>query len=160
MGATLFATLPGQQLNQTSDFGLHPGQATSTDIFDTMDKDLDNANPTILSAAQMPTRQSKREAPKTGPFHKFDDVIFAKPWYLSAPFCDDDSLWSEPEADQSHLAEEPIDEQEIYGEDPFFHIASPILPYCASHDQVLGVACYELHPSLALSLECLKHGPA
>lgn len=98
-----------------------------------MDKDLDNANPTILSAAQMPTRQSKREAPKSGPFHKFDDVIFAKPWYLSEPFCDEDSLWSEPEADHSQWTEEPIDEQEIYGEEPFLHTAPPLFFHAVVH---------------------------
>lgn len=98
-----------------------------------MDKDLDNANPTILSAAQMPTRQSKREAPKSGPFHKFDDVIFAKAWYLSEPFCDDDSLWSETEVDHSQWTEEPIDEQEIYGEEPFFHTVVHLVKYWELH---------------------------
>ncbi|KAK1595766.1 uncharacterized protein LY79DRAFT_588372 [Colletotrichum navitas] len=79
-----------------------------------MVKDLDNANPTILSAAQLPTRQNKRTAPKTGPEHMFDDIIYAKPWYLSQPFCDDESLWPEADAELDKWAPEPIDEQEIY----------------------------------------------
>ncbi|GKT91690.1 FAM96B-like protein [Colletotrichum tofieldiae] len=85
-----------------------------------MDKDLDNANPTILSAAQLPTRQNKRSAPKSGPEHMFDEVIFAKPWYLSQPFCDDDSLWPDADAELDKWAPEPIDEQEIYGEASLF----------------------------------------
>lgn len=83
-----------------------------------MDKDLDNANPTILSAAQMPTRQTKRIAPRKGPDAKYNDVILAKPAYLSRPFCDDDSLWPDRDVVDDDFAEEPIDEQEIYGERP------------------------------------------
>ncbi|KAJ3471674.1 hypothetical protein MRS44_001773 [Fusarium solani] len=47
---------------------------------------LDNANPTILSASQLPTRQKKAE-PRRGPESKYDELIFAKPSYLSSPFC-------------------------------------------------------------------------
>lgn len=81
-----------------------------------MDKDLDNANPTILSAAQMPTRQKKRIAPTKGPDAKYTDIILAKPAYLSRPFCDDDTLWPDRDVVDDDFAEEPIDEQEIYGE--------------------------------------------
>lgn len=80
-----------------------------------MDKDLDNANPTILSAAQLPTRQTKRVAPRKGPDAKYNDIILAKPAYLSRPFCDDDSLWPDRDIVDDDFAEEPIDEQEIYG---------------------------------------------
>ncbi|KAL6358871.1 hypothetical protein LRP88_09064 [Fusarium phalaenopsidis] len=57
---------------------------------------LDNANPTILSASQLPTRQKKAE-PRRGPESKYDELIFAKPSYLSSPFCDLISTISDPE---------------------------------------------------------------
>ncbi|KXH44618.1 hypothetical protein CNYM01_09195 [Colletotrichum nymphaeae SA-01] len=116
-----------------------------------MDKDLDNANPSILSAAQMPTRQSKREAPKSGPFHKFDDVIFAKPWYLSEPFCDDDSLWSEPEADHSQWTEEPIDEQEIY--DLISSISDPEHPLSLGQLAVVNLPDIHISPPPHMAMD-------
>lgn len=115
-----------------------------------MDKDLDNANPTILSAAQLPTRQNKRLAPKTGPETLYHDIVHAKPWYLSRPFCDDDSLWSDRDAVDDTWVEEPIDEQEIYGE------ASPLFsqfPFRPSYhhflEQILGSCMSRLPASLS-----------
>lgn len=91
---------------------------------------LDNANPTILSASQLPTRQ-KRSAPRNGPDCRYSDLIFAKPSYMSRPFLQDDDIryqddtaaavaWSRFGAGSGASAEddlsaEPIDEQEIYG---------------------------------------------
>lgn len=91
---------------------------------------LDNANPTILSASQLPTRQ-KRSAPRNGPDCIYSDLIFAKPSYMSRPFLQDDDVryqddtaaavaWSRFGAGSGAAAEdglsaEPIDEQEIYG---------------------------------------------
>lgn len=76
--------------------------------------ELDNANPTILSASQLPTRQ-KKVAPRKGPGSRYNDLIFARPSYLSRPFCHQDAAW--PRGDDWHddFAAEPIDEQEIYG---------------------------------------------
>lgn len=82
--------------------------------------ELDNANPTIISASELPTRQ-KRAAPRKGPDSKYADIIFAKPSYLSRPLYYNDAaapLW--PGADDGDgVADagggEPIDEQEIYG---------------------------------------------
>lgn len=90
---------------------------------------LDNANPTILSASQLPTRQ-KRSAPRNGPDCRYSDLIFAKPSYMSRPFLQDDDIryqddtaaavaWSRfgagSGAAEDDLSAEPIDEQEIYG---------------------------------------------
>lgn len=91
---------------------------------------LDNANPTILSASQLPTRQ-KRSAPRNGPDCRYSDLIFAKPSYMSRPFLQDDDIryqddtaaavaWSRfgaglGAAAEDDLSAEPIDEQEIYG---------------------------------------------
>lgn len=86
--------------------------------------ELDNANPTILSAEQLPSRNT-RAAPRKGPDSKYADIIFSKPSYLEAPFCDDFGMWQTGPIDSSSVnsdAEsdgdsqlEPIDEQEIYG---------------------------------------------
>lgn len=83
--------------------------------------ELDNANPTILSASELPTRQ-KRAAPRKGPDSKYADIIFAKPSYLSRPLYNDAAATapSWPGADDGDYAvkdigAEPIDEQEIYG---------------------------------------------
>lgn len=75
---------------------------------------LDNANPTILSASQLPTRL-KKSAPRKGPDSRYSDVIFSKPSFLSLPFCDDDSAWPRGDIGLDEYAPEPIDEQEIYG---------------------------------------------
>lgn len=79
--------------------------------------DKDNANPTILNASQLPTRQKKRGTVRKGPGLRYDDIIFAKPDYLARPFCDEDSLW--PDRTGAYAKDdysyEPIDEQEIYG---------------------------------------------
>lgn len=77
---------------------------------------LDNANPTILSASQLPTRQS-RAAPRKGPDSKYADLIFSKPSYLSEPYCDEYTLWPSGSGsdDGAEAGPEPIDEQEIYG---------------------------------------------
>lgn len=74
---------------------------------------MDNANPTILSASQLPTRH-KRAAPRKGPDSKYADLIFSRPSYLDGPFCDDYESPSSDDDDNT-LEPEPIDEQEIYG---------------------------------------------
>ena len=80
---------------------------------------LDNANPTILSASQLPTRQSKKVSPRIGPDSKYSDIIFARPSYLEKPFCVDNiNAWPERDLDgnnNNNSSEDAIDEQEIYG---------------------------------------------
>lgn len=77
---------------------------------------LDNANPTILSASQLPTRQ-KRTAARHGPESKYLDLIFDQPSYLARPFCLDEGIaWPKPESRRDdEFGADPIDEQEIYG---------------------------------------------
>lgn len=76
---------------------------------------FDNANPTILSASQLPTRQ-KKAAPRKGPELKYNDVIFEKPTYLLCPFAEHEAAWARGTDWDNQLAAEAIDEQEIYGE--------------------------------------------
>ncbi|KAJ0336818.1 hypothetical protein COL922a_007508 [Colletotrichum nupharicola] len=109
-----------------------------------MDKDLDNANPTILSAAQMPTRETKRIAPRKGPDAKYNDVILAKPAYLSRPFCDDDSLWPDRDVVDDDFAEEPIDEQEIY--DLISTISDPEHPLSLGQLAVVNLPDIHINP--------------
>ncbi|KAL0935309.1 cytoplasmic protein required for cell [Colletotrichum truncatum] len=110
-----------------------------------MDKDLDNANPTILSAAQLPTRQVKRIVPRKGPDAKYNDIILAKPAYLSQPFCDDDSLWPDGDVVNDDYAEEPIDEQEIY--DLISTISDPEHPLSLGQLAVVNLPDIHISPS-------------
>jgi hypothetical protein len=84
---------------------------------------LDNANPTILSASQLPTRQKKVE-PRRGPESRYDDIIFAKPSYLSGPFAGPTSAaWLQLNDQHDEFSSEAIDEQEIYGMCPQAHLS-------------------------------------
>lgn len=77
---------------------------------------LDNANPTLLSLDQLPSRQRKRAAAgSNGPETRFDHILSLK--HSSAPLDLSSSLWPSSDEDEreSELTEEPIDEQEIYG---------------------------------------------
>lgn len=78
---------------------------------------LDNANPTILSASQLPTRQKGRVAPRRGP-----DSVYALPFLdklsLQAAWAPEDEASSAEGSDSEggeDLAPDAIDEQEIYG---------------------------------------------
>jgi len=77
-----------------------------------MDRDKDNANPTILNASQLPTRQ-KKAAVRHGPESKFSHAIFdaLSSSYLSGPISD--SMSSDDDNEEDFTCE-PIDEQEIY----------------------------------------------
>jgi hypothetical protein len=70
---------------------------------------LDNANPIILSASELPShrqRRTKKEA--SSKQHVVRDLLTG-PSYASDPFMAD----SDTDSDDSNV--EPIDEQEIYG---------------------------------------------
>ncbi len=83
--------------------------------------ELQNANPTILSAAQLPSRRKqKHPAARRGVGSKYDDLLSFKhsavPWGSSRNI----SSWPSDEEDDDaaeldEFREEPIDEQEIYG---------------------------------------------
>jgi hypothetical protein len=72
-----------------------------------MERDLDNANPTILSVSQLPSRSRKGAAPRHGPDSKCDSIVYPKHhWpYGSSSSSDEGEDYSD----------EPMDEQDIYG---------------------------------------------
>ena len=83
---------------------------------------MDNAAPTVLDTSQLPTRRNKRKAPsQKGPSDKLARVISLRPQYLSSPFCD--IPWSDDTDGSDDYTAEPIDEQEIFGENSLIHPA-------------------------------------
>jgi hypothetical protein len=76
------------------------------------DSMLENANPTILSASELPSHRQRRkikdESPKK---HGIRELLMGKPSYAMDPFYLSD--YSDTDSDDSTV--EPIDEQEIYG---------------------------------------------
>ncbi|RGP63289.1 hypothetical protein FLONG3_9942 [Fusarium longipes] len=106
---------------------------------------LDNANPTILSASQLPTRQKKAE-PRRGPESKYDDIIFAKPSYLSGPFVGPASpAWPQLNDQQNEFSSEAIDEQEIY--DLISTISDPEHPVSLGQLSVINLSDIHITPS-------------
>jgi len=74
---------------------------------------LDNANPTVLSEAELSShRQRRRTRTDTPKKSGIRDLLMAKPSYALDPFYMSD--FSDDDSDDSSV--EPIDEQEIYGE--------------------------------------------
>ncbi|KAM0563000.1 hypothetical protein ACHAPJ_001843 [Fusarium lateritium] len=111
---------------------------------------LDNANPTILSASQLPTRQKKAE-PRRGPESKYDDIIFAKPSYLSGPFCGQGpAAWPRISDWQDEYSSEAIDEQEIY--DLISTISDPEHPVSLGQLSVINLSDIHITPSPALGV--------
>ncbi|GJN75964.1 FAM96B protein [Purpureocillium lilacinum] len=109
---------------------------------------LDNANPTILSASQLPTRQ-KKAAPRKGPDTKFDDAL-SRPAYLSRPFCDVDVPWARGDVGDDGFADEAIDEQEIY--DLISDISDPEHPVSLGLLSVVNLPDIHITPSPALGV--------
>ncbi len=74
----------------------------------------DNANPTILSVAELPAhRQRRKNREDSSKEHIIRDLLMAKPKnYALDPFYMSD--FSDTDSDDDSV--EPIDEQEIYGE--------------------------------------------
>lgn len=72
-----------------------------------MERDLDNANPTILNVSQLPSRRRKGPAARHGPDSKCDTIVYPKHhWpYGSSSSSDEDEDYGE----------EPVDAQDIYG---------------------------------------------
>ncbi|CAM1504668.1 Fc.00g022590.m01.CDS01 [Cosmosporella sp. VM-42] len=111
---------------------------------------LDNANPTILSASQLPTRQ-KKVAPRKGPESRYNDLIFAKPSYLSRPFCDEaDAAWPRGDDWNDTFAAEAIDEQEVY--DLISTISDPEHPVSLGQLSVINLEDIHITPSPALGV--------
>ncbi|KAF7559315.1 hypothetical protein G7046_g4833 [Stylonectria norvegica] len=110
---------------------------------------LDNANPTILSASQLPTRQ-KKIAPHKGPESRFNDLVFAKPSYLSRPFSDAEPEWPRPNYWHDDFAAEPIDEQEVY--DLISTISDPEHPVSLGQLSVINLCDIHITPAPTLGM--------
>ncbi|ORY57170.1 FAM96B protein [Pseudomassariella vexata] len=105
---------------------------------------MDNANPTILTAAQLPTRQSKAtKAVVQGPVSQLSELIMRKPKYLSEPFCD--VSWHDIREKDNDFTEEPIDEQEIY--DLISTISDPEHPISLGQLAVVNLPDIQITPS-------------
>jgi hypothetical protein len=70
---------------------------------------MDNANPTVLNAADLPTRLGKGGASKDPPGWEIQQLMQKARWAV------DDPDLSEPESESRSEDADPIDEQEIYG---------------------------------------------
>ncbi|KOS21495.1 MIP18 family protein [Escovopsis weberi] len=140
-----------------------------------MDMPKSNANPTVLSASQLPTRQ-RRAAPRNGPDCRYADIISQRPSFMSRPFChqddDGDSTGSSDEDSQLHsqasprytfgdgvtgdndddgwAAAEPIDEQEIY--DLIAPLQDPEHPVSLGQLSVVNLEDIIIAPSPALGV--------
>jgi len=83
---------------------------------------LQNANPLILSAAQLPSRRTPKVSSnaKHGAHSIYDDILSPNRNLSSWPSSDEED---ESLSEDLSMAEEPIDEQEIYGRPPpsFYH---------------------------------------
>ncbi|KAH7155757.1 hypothetical protein B0J13DRAFT_233615 [Dactylonectria estremocensis] len=111
---------------------------------------LDNANPTILSASQLPTRQAKL-TPRKGPESRYNDIVFAKPSYLSQPFCSQSAVvWPRTSDWHDEFADEAIDEQEIY--DLISTISDPEHPVSLGQLSVINLCDIHITPSPALGV--------
>ncbi|OAX78192.1 hypothetical protein ACJ72_07503, partial [Emergomyces africanus] len=82
---------------------------------------MQNSNPTILSVADLPTRQQKSRHSTATAESIYTSGIFAHELHPASSLLHDpfmgsytDEPSSESENDDDQLMEEPIDEQEIY----------------------------------------------
>jgi metal-sulfur cluster biosynthetic enzyme len=110
---------------------------------------LDNANPTIVSASQLPTRQ-KRFQSRKGPDTKYSDLILSKPSYLSRPFCQDEGIWPGGDLSDDDFAAEAIDEQEIY--DLISTISDPEHPVSLGQLSVINLSDIHISPPPAMGI--------
>ncbi|KAK4241571.1 hypothetical protein C8A03DRAFT_12215 [Achaetomium macrosporum] len=104
-----------------------------------MERDLENANPTILSVSQLPSRSRKGTAVRHGPDAKCDSIVYPK---HSWPYGSSSS--SDEEDDDG---EEPMDEQDIY--DLISTISDPEHPHTLGQLSVVRLPDIHLSPSPA-----------
>jgi hypothetical protein len=74
-------------------------------------KELDNANPTVLSASELPTRRQRKDRNAAAKVEGIRAILMANPSDTLDPFYM--SEFSDTDSDGSTI--QPIDEQEIYG---------------------------------------------
>ncbi|KAI1138201.1 FAM96B protein [Hypoxylon sp. FL0543] len=105
--------------------------------------DKDNANPTILNAAELPTRQRKKgRRVQRVPGTKLNGIL-RKPQYLSDPFYN--VSWSDDTESDDEFAAEPIDEQEVY--DLISPISDPEHPLSLGQLAVVNLPDIHITPS-------------
>lgn len=95
---------------------------------------MQNSNPTILSAADLPTRQRKSRHSAAKAESQYTGGIFTHELQPTSALLHDPFAGSyvngppsESESDDDDLMEEPIDEQEIYGTRPQFPAQFPAI---------------------------------
>ncbi|KAI0170310.1 FAM96B protein [Pestalotiopsis sp. NC0098] len=108
--------------------------------------DKDNANPTILTAADLPTRQRAKKA--SAVHSAFDSDLSAEitglPSYLSGVISD--VPWSdESDETEDDFTDEPIDEQEIY--DLIANISDPEHPISLGQLAVVNLPDIAITPT-------------
>ncbi|AEO70502.1 c56c14d6-0dc0-4ff1-96bc-f1d02cedc0c2 [Thermothielavioides terrestris] len=102
-----------------------------------MERDLDNANPTILSVSQLPRRSRKGAAPRQGPDSKCDSIVYPKhAWPYGSGLSSDE---------EDDYREEPMDEQDIY--DLISTISDPEHPHTLGQLSVVNLPDIHLSPS-------------
>ncbi|KAI1870923.1 hypothetical protein JX265_005963 [Neoarthrinium moseri] len=112
--------------------------------------DKDNANPTILTASQLPTRQQKkRKTSSDGLKGGFLANISPKVSFLSGPFCD--TPWSDDADSDDDFTDEPIDEQEIY--DLISNISDPEHPISLGQLAVVNLPDIQITPTPSAMME-------
>ena len=79
-----------------------------------MESEMQNSNPTILNAADLPTRLRPTLSRKPGIFEN-DLFASALPSVYASEFLPESFISSSESEGDDDLLEEPIDEQEIYG---------------------------------------------
>ncbi|KAG5291986.1 putative cytoplasmic protein required for cell viability [Histoplasma ohiense] len=112
---------------------------------------MQNSNPTILSKADLPTRQQKSRHSAANSASQYASEIFGHD-LLAVPFHDPfaasyvNGSSSGSESEDGDLMEEPIDEQEIY--DLIATIADPEHPISLSALAVVSLPDISIQPSL------------
>jgi hypothetical protein len=95
-----------------------------------MASEMQNSNPTILNAADLPTRLRSSSTKKPGAYGGIFASAIPSFVHSTDPFSTSPYSSSESESDDDELLEEPIDEQEIYGKK--FHLVE--FPVCRIAD--------------------------
>jgi hypothetical protein len=81
-------------------------------------KELDNANPTVLSASELPMRRQRKDRDAASKVEGIRAILMANPSDMLDPFYLSD--FSDTDSDDSTI--QPIDEQEIYGKSQISYI--------------------------------------
>lgn len=97
----------------------------------------DNANPTILSSSELPARRKRRR-----PRHA--NGIYSQLLGIQSPIDPSPDAQDSSDSDSEGFSQEPIDEQEVYGESCEFQLS-----WRFTNDRQSS-----LHPSRILSTPC------